>query len=250
MNLPDEPIALIHWGDPNVEFDEIGEILFLLEATLYGDDVNTQAKRAPFIDKCWIDSPSVEGLQNDLSAFISGHRNLQIIYFTCHGNPGSFCFGESCDTLISSEDFCEILSRSLTRDCVHLVFGSCGAMAPREKIEQFMPSTVNAVSGFTYRPNPQQVAGLISSIIQDDVSLLEQLITGNANVCNGDVSSDQIPHFIEMMKRTLDNHTEHPTREVQGNDGIAVITTRRDDESGDWRRTYTLCDPHNIDQND
>ena len=51
----DEPIVLVQWGDPQVEDEEIGEIKLLLEATLFGGDLQQQKSKAPQIATLIID---------------------------------------------------------------------------------------------------------------------------------------------------------------------------------------------------
>jgi hypothetical protein len=238
----EEPIALIHWGDVAVENDEIEEIKLLLEATLFDGDRKKQAERAPQIVQLRIISQEITVLQRKLSCFLSKHRNLQVLYWTCHGNTAGFCFNQGDNSSISYLDFCDILSKSLRdNDCIHVVFGSCEAMDTHTKIEELMPNSVYCVSGFTYCPTSTDVAGLIASIIQDNVVIFNKLSSCNSESCGNGVTMKQIRDVVKKWKAILDTHKDNPTREVLGTGGIAVVQATREPDTGEWKRRTTPC---------
>jgi hypothetical protein len=235
-----EPIALIHWGDPAVEAEEIEEVQLLLEATLFNGDQAIQAKRSPRIAHLRLEKSDVKVMSAKLTAFISAHSNLQVIYFSCHGNSTSLVFAKSDGSEISYVDFVTILRRAF-RDHgnVHIVLGSCEAMSALPHVETLMPPAVCAVSGFTCCPSPNDVAGLIASIIQDDVTLIENLTEAKQAVCRTGIPFDKFGEVIERCKVILDQHTEDPSREVLGIGGGAIVQATRDPETGCWcRRTW------------
>jgi len=237
-----EPIALIHWGDPTVEDEEIGEVKMLLEATLFGGDLAKQTACAPRIAPIRISCSRQEVLREELSTFISQHDNLQTLYFSCHGNSTGLSFDQAGTSTIGYWDFAAILTNALrAEDCVHVVFASCEAMAANPRIESLMPNAVYAVSGFTACPTSEDVAGLVASIIQDDVELFEELSATNAVACCSGISTSRIGSVVEKWKKILEKHTEDPTREVLGKGGLSVIQATRDIGEEIWRRKTILC---------
>lgn len=238
----EEPIALIHWGDPAAECNEIEDIKLLLEATLFGGDKSEQAEKAPMIVTRRIKRPEPDALCQALTDFISDHDHLQVLYFSCHGNTSGFAFRQGDDADISYSEFSSILLNSLrNNDCVHIVFGSCKVMAAKPHVEESMPTQMYAITGFIDCPKPTDVSGLIVSIIQDDVALFQKLITESLDSYGTGCSPNKMVDAIEKWKCIVKHHKEEPTREVPGTDGIAVVQATRDVATGEWQRRTILC---------
>ena len=234
----DEPIVLVQWGDPQVEDEEIGEIKLLLEATLFGGDLQQQKSKAPQIATLIIDKSSVDCLKQEFTAFMKTRKNVQTLYFSAHGNTTGLCFNQSGNPTIPYSDLGELLTDSLcSENCIHLVFGSCEAMNPSVNVEKYMPKTIYAVSGFSGCPKSTDVAGLLASIVQDDVSLSEKLISENKNVyATGKTKMQDVYKVIEKWKKILEQHQEDPTREVLNIAGISIVKKIRDEITGKWKR--------------
>ena len=235
------PIALVHWSDPKAEYDELGEIKLLLEATLFGGDLLAQAKRVPEIAELRISNSSLNAMRRELTCFLRRHANLQLLYFSCHGNEDGFSFDERGDPTIPYSEFGEMLNSALSRhDCVHIVFGSCLAMASSICIEQYMPRSIYAVSGFTGCPKATDVAALQASIIQDDVALFEELSNASEIANRSEIVDRKIQEVRFKWQTIINQRKEDPKREIRSQSGVAVVTANRDEKGENWNRRILL----------
>lgn len=166
----ERPILLAHWGDSAKEVDEIEEIRLLLSVTLFGGSSTNQRRLAPTMSPCRIQRPDVSYLRARLRAALRRRGNLQILYLSAHGDKDQFCFDNKATSCVSYKTLGAMLGRYLRADdCVHVIFGSCGAMSPRYRVERAMPKQVYCVSGFTKEPTATDVSAHMASVIEDTV---------------------------------------------------------------------------------
>lgn len=166
----DAAIAVVQWGDPNVEDDDIAAIRNHL--AIIPEDRRPELAVLPVTT----DSPAV--LITQMSDFVALLTNAQVLYFAAHGGLNNLAFSQTGPS-ITYQQLGDLLRDNLHVDCEHLVLGSCQALNPVVDIGQYMPDQVEWVSGFTSRPSPTQVTGLLFSIIMDDVTLFSLLSAGN-----------------------------------------------------------------------
>lgn len=236
------PILLAHWGDPAKEFNEILEIQLLLSVTLFGGNESKQRLLAPTMSSCRIQRPDVSYLRDRLRTAIRQRGNLQILYLSAHGNKDQLCFDNKATSSVSYKTLGEFLGRYLRAGrSVHVILGSCGAMSEQYRIERVMPKQVYCISGFTQEPTAMDVSAHMVSVIEDDVSLFQQISKSNAAICNGRTPFDSLsanvrPRWLEILKR----HKENPLRRVLGSGGGTLIMAKRDTR-GNWRRRTITC---------
>lgn len=194
------------------------------------------------MSSCRMQKPEVSYFRARLRTALRRRGNIQILYLSAHGDADQFCFDNKATSSVSYKTLGEILDQYLHADSyVHVIFGSCGAMAEKYRIEKLMPKQVYCVSGFTKEPTATDVAGHLVSVIEDDVSLFQKLSKRNSTICNGNTPLDSFS--AELRRRwsaILKRHKENPIRSVLGSGGGTLVTATRDTH-GRWRRRTTAC---------
>ena len=237
-----KPILLIHWGNPSQEYDEIEEIKLLLEVYLFGGSIAKQRRLAPRMSPCRIRQPDVLTFQARLRTALKWRDNLQILYLSAHGSENQFCYDRNITSSVTYSSISQMLAKYLHPDnCVHVIFGSCGAMSPTHRIERCMPNQVHCVSGFTKEPTAADVSALLASIIEGDVSLFQKLSKCNVRICKDGISPEVATNSLtRRWNSILQRHKENPLRRVLGTGGEQVVTVKRN-VRGHWHRRTTAC---------
>jgi hypothetical protein len=105
------------------------------------------------------------------------------------------------------------------------------------KIEELMPKTVYAVSGFTHCPRATDVAALVASNVEDDAKLFQKVVQSNRRAV---IDQNPPQHISEsarhLWESVLRHHRENPISNVQNGSGYSVVQAKRVAGRDYWRR--------------
>lgn len=240
------PIVMIHWGALTEE-DEFEEIKAVVMIEVFGDNKADSEARTTRLSEHRILNPDPIALLNGLKSLLQANTNVQVIYFSAHGNLHGIAFNGVGDSAISYRDLFSALREATARKrCITLVFGTCCAMHPNISIEQYAPDSINRILGFSDEPSPDDVAGLLAGVIKDGIILMTSVHEASVSGC-GEIPRQGLSGMADLgrmmkviwekMEPALNAHEDAPASFVPGQLGTQIVDAQRNPKSQQWTRT-------------
>jgi len=232
------PVHLVHWGDPSIEQDEVGEIRSWLE--MGGNPASVQEHRIIGTDPNLM-KEAIRAALSDLAS--------QIIYITCHGNLNELLYAEESDISVKKSEFSQWLSEmSPSKQALFpgdegdfheicLVFGACETFGVNSLFEDSLPIWVSKIYGFRGKPSSGDVISLASGVIDD---LYERGNAASNAMSEGASKVQGLEAKFSAMQAALDKmpQTENPGRLLakDPNRQQATALAAERNRTGKWER--------------
>jgi hypothetical protein len=135
------------------------------------DWLRAETKVAPQLDthdivSLRIPEPSAVALIEQMGCLFRLARNVQTVYFSCHGTVEVLSYDRPLSASLTFEEFGHALSE-LLQDCVTLVLGCCHGLDEHSTLLSHIPDQVSEIYGFTREPKSFDVASLMLGVLLD-----------------------------------------------------------------------------------